>query len=69
LGRAINSKTVGSPTQAKIYGAPSIILGVFVNNNKIIFQIQWALLIGITLGHRKTDSINQMIPLTNTDFA
>jgi hypothetical protein len=33
------------------------------------YNIQWALLNGITLGPRQTDSINRMIPLIDTHFA
>ncbi len=34
-----------------------------------LIKIQWAPLNGITLGPRQTDSINRMIPLTNTHIA
>jgi len=33
------------------------------------FKLQWAPLNGITLGPRQTDSINRMIPLTDTHIA
>jgi hypothetical protein len=33
------------------------------------FHLQWAPLNGITLGPRQTDSINRMIPLTDTHIA
>jgi hypothetical protein len=37
--------------------------------NIIYLLVQWAPLNGITLGPRQTDSINRIIPLTDTHFA
>jgi hypothetical protein len=38
-------------------------------NRLATIRLQWAPLKGITLGPRQTDSINRMIPLTDTRFA
>jgi hypothetical protein len=37
--------------------------------NLNVIELQWAPLNGITLGPRQTDSINRMIPLTDTHFS
>jgi hypothetical protein len=43
------------------------IISIFRKAPQLISKLQWALPNGITLG--QTDSINQMIPLTETHFA